>query len=555
MRRLCSDAVETATPVGYWFFLGSLFPTFDGLGAIVSSGGYEDISSTLTMRIDSAEPESEDAMNRQDEEDGQGGQNEDDDDGLPDSPGAGSNESRIRTWNRWIIYRPNTMRRQQVLYCPIWIDPNNQEASYISGVRRCWPTIDPFGLQRALVHNSVLQSATCKGAELVFVGDDRGDGRYLLGGNLRIVVEVQIYYFGDRFTTESYGRYAPWRSDFAGLFSNELWHRYCEDQQRPRCYGFVNGAFKPWTSIVRFNDADFVAIQVHRRETIVHGEPVQHFQEEDENVFEDMPIPKQLDLSCDIDDYDRPRSAIVFRPREPIPGVSPYWTIDEYNGDGQMQQSVQLRPCWGDLWDLDTWSILIPHAAVATSTSLQSWDRVYIIDHRSDQQHGHVLVLIEIVLDYSSGAGPTMVRAEWLPSPITPHNLIRRADREQACARSGITCQMIINGRPVSGTYPYQLQSGDFVVLHVIQSRPNSELAVQPWKPQATWTSVVRPRWPVWWVLTVDLLAFLGAFGLLCLRCGQRKRRLRVVGQCRHSVTVMTRHASPIRKKKTLFLL
>ena len=512
----------TTIPAFCWVFHDGGAPFHGGHGAYFSNGDEEVPSPTIYSRIAEDEPEAERSMNSQ--EDCERVDHPDEDrDGSPDEPDSdGDDVVDIAQYDKWILYRPNIILRQQVHFCPILIDGKNHDSSFITGIRQCWPNIDPNGLQPQQVHESVLRSATRKGADRVLVGDDRADGRYLTGGNLRIVVEVQIFYYGDFYFSDSYARYAPWRADFPTLFHQEPWHRYCYEGESENCFGFVNGAFRPWRSITRFFDADFVAVQVHRREVQVHGSNVLHFQEDDVDVFEGLRSTQPCGSTCSEVDRVGPRSVIFFRPREPVPGRAPYWTADEYDGDGQTQFGILLRPCWDDLIDLSAWSYRRAHVSALASQPLAMWNQVYIINHRVDQRPSHslVIVLIEIIHENCLVVAPIHVRAEWLPATDTPASIVGRIDRDRECLQSGHSCQLTVNGFPVAGSYPFQLQHGDFMVLHVRSRQTEKEQAVQIWRPHANIFEDRSSQWPMWKILLIDLMAFICTFLAINSQCG-----------------------------------
>lgn len=127
------------------------------------------------------------------------------------------------TFKKWLLYRPNPFGRDQLLFCAIRIDPNDPATSFVIGANSCWPRIDANGLQHIEVHNSVMRSSSRKGADKVYVGDDRIDGRNAVIGPRRVVTEVQIHYGGSLFTVDSQARYVGRRSDFDTIFRGEPW--------------------------------------------------------------------------------------------------------------------------------------------------------------------------------------------------------------------------------------------------------------------------------------------------------------------------------------------
>ena len=437
------------------------------------------------------------------------------------------------TFEKWLLYRPNPFGRDQLLFCAIRIDPNDPATSFVIGVNSCWPRIDANGLQHIEVHNSVMRSSSRKGADKVYVGDDRIDGRNAVIGPRRVVTEVQIHYGGSLFTVDSQARYVGRRSDFDTIFRGEPWIDKCRRDPTMTCFGFVNGANRPWRSITVYDDGDFVEVQVLSSEEPSASTELRHYQEDDEDLFDRAVEPSTNCASSSHVAFLDPIESVVFRPRDEVPGLAPYWSFSAHPDDGQEQFAIALRHCWPDLDDSTRWSLLIPHDTWRTSLALTAWRAAYIIDHTVDRKPGHALILVEF---RRADRPPTAahVRAEWVLALISPGLLTQFLDREGECAQPGRHCQFSLNNRPYFGYDSIPFAHGDYVLIEVVET--DAQMIVV-YKPQSKHGSTIwRRYWDFGLIICLDFLAFILTFAVLSYVRKPRSHKLCKVGLTRHAV-------------------
>eukprot|EP00434_Breviolum_minutum_P031727 symbB.v1.2.028059.t1/scaffold2934.1/size84817/1 len=436
------------------------------------------------------------------------------------------------TFEKWLLYRPNPFGRDQLPFCAIRIDPNDLATSFVNGVNSCWPGINANGLQHIAVHNSVMRSSSRKGADKVYVGDDRIDGRNDVIGARRVVTEVQIHYGASLFTVDSQARYVTRRSDFDTIFRGEPWIDKCRREPTHTCFGFVNGANRPWRSITVYEDGDFVEVQILSSEEPSASTDLRHYQEDDEDLFARADEPPTNRASSSQTVSLDPIETIIFRPLDEVPGLAPYWSFSAHPDDGQEQFAIALRHCWPDLDDSTRWSLLIPHDSWRTSMALSFWRAAYIIDHVADRKLGHVLILVEFRSPDRPPAA-IYVRAEWVLTLISPGLLTQFLDREDACVQPGRHCQFYLNNRPCSGFDSIPFAHGDFVLIEIVETDAQGLIV---YKPQPESDTFPRRFGDFGLIMCLDVMAFILTFSLLAYFQKPRTHRLCKVGLTRYTV-------------------
>lgn len=299
------------------------------------------------------------------------------------------------------------------------------------------------------------------------------------------------------------------------------------------CFGFVNGANRPWRSVTVYDDGDFVEVQVLSSEEPSASTELRHYQEDDEDFFDRAVEPSTNCASSSHVAFLDPIESVVFRPRDEVPGLAPYWSFSAHPDDGQEQFAIALRHCWPDLDDSTRWSLLIPHDTWRTSLALTAWRAAYIIDHTVDRKPGHALILVEF---RRADRPPTAahVSAEWVLALISPGLLTQFLDREGECAQPGRHCQFSLNNRPYFGYDSIPFAHGDYVLIEVVET--DAQMIVV-YKPQSKHGSTIwRRYWDFGLIICLDFLAFILTFAVLSYVRKPRSHKLCKVGLTRHAV-------------------
>ena len=475
-----------------------------------------------------------------DQEDELGG----DDPGDEDTPDSEPPEQDIPSGSDdaprsyWIIYRANPYNRHQQLYCYTETDVDNVAVRFQKALRRCWTCSSFHTPPLRFVHSSALLSQSARGAQQVAIVEYSQECRQFMSRHRTILAEVIVIFQSRWMLATSKAMFVERRGNFFQILRALQEIGECQ-QPDVICYGFQNGVYEPLRALIDVVDGDFLQAQI-LREDPPHPDARQ--------LLDESPTPSVCSTCSASEELLRNPSKVLalraytFRG----PGSSATTFYEEPLDDYEQYEAILSR-VWRDLVDLD-WQIVQVDDSFRSSTFLNRWNKIYLIDHERERHPGYSFVLFETNDPPMISQGKRL-RATWIVPVVSREMIITLMEEHGRCNRDGTECFLVHNGRPVTIGETVRLRHGDYIYLDVNFEENSIHLfSVNPWRKENKKDHEWSKGHYFLLIILIDVFAAVLTFGLLCVTSVTCRRRLQNVGQRRYSIRGVRR-----RKYRGLF--